>query len=660
VVAVAALTLGTATASAETLPATCTNLQTQIDAAAAKAPNHGEGVVVQLNGLCEATNLKTKTGVTVPKGSNFTLEGAPGTTSGFDGKGVTEPMLRDISHEAVGKMTISDLVFQHANVTGAAAALVLDAARLTLSGDSFIENTDQGGQGGALYVDISPGSCATTGSLALMIAASTFRANKLVASGSNTGGAAWVDENCPAATSYLQGNAFEGNTLEVSGSAEMYTGGALTVQGNGAGEAAIPLAQTGNVFDSNRLLATGGPANYGGGGEWLDGMSLTSVGDRFSRNSIPGTTGAHWSWGGGLGILNNSCNEHTPTQSTLENAVVAGNSIGSGLAEDLGGAGIYIGCGPSTSLSNHLSLLDSTVTENTVPTGGVAGIDGGSEDQLVLGNSIVANDVGGSETAGFNGAGGSLTASYSDLCATGSSSSPFTGTGNICANPLLADNGNPASFDVHETGSSPTIDAGSNALVPGGLTTGFFGEARLQSARSYVPPCSPGVESVGAQLYPAVVDIGANEYGPLAVPALAISCPRSTPLTPHSTFAFPASAVRASGVLGLTFKGLGAGKLAVLGTFKVSKTVVSIVKGHRTRRHKLEPVVYGRASYTVSSSGTVKIQLKPTKRALAALKRRKRLQVLLSITFTGTGELPTTHTHTITIKYVKPHPKVHG
>jgi hypothetical protein len=229
VVAVAALTLGTATASAETLPATCTNLQTQIDAAAAKAPNHGEGVVVQLNGLCEATNLKTKTGVTVPKESNFTLEGAPGTTSGFDGKGVTEPMLRDISHEAVGKMTISNLVFEHANVTGAAAALALDAARLTLSDDSFIENTDQGGQGGALYVDISPGSCATTGSLALTIAASTFRANRLVATTSNTGGAAWVGQTCPAATSYLQDDVFESNTLEVSGSG-MYTGGAITVR----------------------------------------------------------------------------------------------------------------------------------------------------------------------------------------------------------------------------------------------------------------------------------------------------------------------------------------------------------------------------------------------------------------------------------------------
>jgi hypothetical protein len=658
-VAVTALALSTATASAETLAANCTNLQTQINAAAAKEPHHGEGVVVQLNGLCEAANLSTKTGVTIPKESNFTLEGAPGTTSGFDGKGVTEPMLRDISHEAVGKLTISNLVFEHGSTTtGGAAGLAIDAARLTLSGDSFIENTDQGGQGGALYVDISPGSCAATGSLALTITGSTFRANKLVTSGSNTGGAAWLGQTCPTATSYLQDDVFESNTLEVSGT-EMYTGGALTVQGNGASEAAIPLVQTGNVFDSNRLLATGGPANYGGGGEWLDGMSLTSVGDRFSRNSIPGTTGAHWSWGGGLGILNNECNVHTPTQSTLENAVVAGNSIGAGLAEDLGGAGIYIGCGPSTSLSNHLTLLDSTVTENTVPTGGVAGIDGGSEDQLVLGNSIVANDVGGSETAGFNGAGGSLTASYSDLCA-GSSSSPFAGTGNICANPLLADNGSPSSFDVHETSSSPTIDAGSNGLVQG-LTTDYYGSVRVQSSRLVrtVQLAGTCILGTGFALAPAIVDMGASEYPQASVPQPAGGCVPKTTISP-TVFAFPASTDHASGVLGLTFKGLGAGKLAVLGTFDMSKTVVSIVKGHRTRRHKLETVVYGRASYTVSSSGTVKIQLKPTKRALAILKRRKHLRVLLSITFTHTGELPTTHKQTITVRYVKPHPKRHG
>jgi hypothetical protein len=78
--------LAATAASAETLTATCANLQAKLTAAAAKAPNHGEGDVVQLEGLCDATSLKGKLGVTIPKESNFTLEGTPDTTSGFDGK----------------------------------------------------------------------------------------------------------------------------------------------------------------------------------------------------------------------------------------------------------------------------------------------------------------------------------------------------------------------------------------------------------------------------------------------------------------------------------------------------------------------------------------------------------------------------------------------
>lgn len=53
---------------------------------------------------------------------------------------------------------------------------------------------------------------------------------------------------------------------------------------------------------------------------------------------------------------------------------------------------------------------------------------------------------------------------------------PFAGTGNICADPALAGVG---TGDAHETASSPTIDAGSNALVPSGVTSDFFGQPRI-------------------------------------------------------------------------------------------------------------------------------------------------------------------------------------
>jgi hypothetical protein len=646
--AVSVLALGAASATAETLKATCATLQAKLDAAAAKA-DHGEGVAVQLEGMCDAASLVTNKGVTLPKGSDFTLEGATGTTSGLDGEGVEDTLLTVAEGGSVGTMTIADLTFEHANVSASAGALRLSAEGLTLSDDDFLENTVHGGEGAAATLFVGPSSCAAASRPALTIAGSTFRANSAVNPDENGfGGAMLVLLDCPQAQSVLQHDAFEANTLEVGGPG-VSSGGGLAILGS-ASEAAVPVQQTDDAFDSNRILAAGEPGDYGGGGEWVQGVDLTSVGDRFSRNSLPGTSGANWSWGAGLGILGTSCSEKTPTESTLQDAVVAGNSIGAGEAKDLGGAGIYIGCDNSLTAPNHLSLLDSTVTENTVPSGAVAGIDGNAEDRLALENSIVANDVGGGETGGFDGPGGSLTATYSDLCAP-NSSAPFAGAGNICANPLLADNGNAASFDVHETDASPTIDAGSNALVPEGLSSDFYGNPRIVSGTTKYS-CA----SNGSFPGPAVVDIGADE-APAGTRVIVPSClpPRPTP----SIFAFPALTQRASGLLALSFNGLTTGKLTVLGTFKVSRTVVSIVKGHRRRRRKLETVVYGRASYTVSAPGNAKIRLKPTRRALALLKKRKRLRVLLTITFNGTGESPTTHAQTITVKYVKPHSKRH-
>jgi hypothetical protein len=649
---VAVLALGASAASAETLPATCANVQAQLNAAAAKSPNHGEGDVVQLTGLCEAASLKSKLGVTIPKESNFTLEGAPGTTSGFAGEGVEHTLLHTPEGEPAGTIAIVNLTFERASISDASGgALKIYAHGLTLSGDAFLENTVHTGEGAAASIVVSPASCASSVQPVLTIARSTFRANSVVNTGENGfGGAVSVFLGCTLVPSVVEHDSFEANSLQAGGS-NASAGGGLALIGS-ADEAAIPVVQADNVFDSNQILVGGEPGEYGGGGEWAQGIDLTSVGDRFSRNSLPGTSGASWSWGGGIGILNDSCSEKTPTQSTLEDAVITGNSIGAGEAKDLGGAGIYIGCDQSTTAPNHLALLDSTVTENSVPSGGVAGIDGHPEDHLAIENSIVANDSGGAEIGGFNGPGGVLTATYSDVCAAGSSA-PLAGAGNICANPLLADNGNPSSFDVHETAASPTIDAGSNALVPSGLTSDFYGNPRIVSSTT------KGSCGDGSFPGPAVVDIGADEAPAgtrvIMPPCLSIRQP------PHpSTFALPSFGQRPSGLVALTFAGLARGEMTVLGTFKVSRTVVSIVKGHHKRRHKLETVVYGRASYTVSTPGNVKIQLKPTKHALALLKKRKHLQVLLTITFTGVGDSPTTHEKTITVTYVKPRPKHHG
>ncbi|MGA2009514.1 MAG: hypothetical protein ABSH51_03115 [Solirubrobacteraceae bacterium] len=119
----------------------------------------------------------------------------------------------------------------------------------------------------------------------------------------------------------------------------------------------------------------------------------------------------------GLGALAGPALAGATSQFT--DLVVAGNSIDPGNALGLpaarGGAGIYAGCTPGGQGYN-LTLVDSTVSGNAV-----------------------------------------------DESAVDAPTTPYAGTGNICAAPALAA---PATGDVHETASSPTIDAGSNALVP--------------------------------------------------------------------------------------------------------------------------------------------------------------------------------------------------
>ncbi len=640
------------TATATTLNATCSNVQERINEAAKSA---GADTVV-LNGMCKA-------GATLPKEASFTLQGAPGTTSGFDGEGTSGPLLS--TPELAGAMTIENMTFEHARRTSSTNGgdLDVDLRQLTLRNDEFVDDTDEtaaGANGGGAFVDVEPSSgasCQPGEPPALTVTGSTFLEDRAVSTGAavyTDGGGLYAFFHCGGRTSVVEGDVFERDHVEAKGSVGL---GGLTAGGGLAllsftteHGGTLPVQQRSDVFDSN---AVSGPtsANDGGGGEWLEGMSLASVGDRFSRNSLTGTTGSAWSWGGGLGILGTECNEN-PTESALEDAVVAANSIGAGTPADLGGAGIYVGCeGANVKSSNHLRLLDSTVTANSVATaGGVAGIEGHSQDQLAIANSIVAGNAG-AQLRGFTGAGGSLSSQFSDVCDE-AGTAPLAGAGNICADPKLADDGSTSSYDVHESPASPTIDAGSNALVAGGLTTDFFGAPRVQPSHAVLPPCSPGA-TIGYVPGPAVVDMGAAEYGPVAVPAIAFVCLSAT--KPSSVFAFPAVHIGRGGELRLTFKGLPTGRVSVKGTFKRTRIVVERVKGHRRRVRRTQTVVYGSTAFTVTTTRSARtVRLKPSRTALAYLKAHRKLSLRLTITFTATGAVPSTQHKTILVRYVKP------
>jgi hypothetical protein len=637
-------------AGAVTLPTGCGGLKKTIATAAAD-PNHGEGDTVVLTGMCNAANLKSSTGVVLPALANFSIEGAAGTTSGFDGAGVTESLLRSEGFEAVGALTLRNLTFEHAATSASrGGALSLTVGRLTLADDSFIENVNHGAFGAGAYVFVpepKAGCPASTSPPAVAVTGSTFRSNTLSEASVADGAGLWISTICALPGYLFEDNTFEGNTIELGGSGEALGAGLMFE--NVSSSLPSPVAQRDNMFDSNRILGASAESDFGGGGEWLEGASVSSAGERFSRNAIPGSEGSHWSWGGGLGILNTNCNAATATESTLANAVVAGNSIGAGTPGDLAGAGVYVGCSPSSTHPNHLALLDSTVTENRVGAGGVAGVAGNPGDQLILANSIVASNSGGDEVGGFTGPGGSLSASSSDVCAPGGAS-PLPGAGNICADPMLIDAGDPASFDVRETPASPTVDAGSNPLVPAGLTTDHYGATRIQAARSFLPPCH-GSGSTAYTLGPAVVDMGAGELGPQPVPLIAILCPAPVP---RSSFSFPALVQRAAGALVLAFKGLAAGRLTVLATFRLTRTIVHTVKGRRHRTHRTETVTYGHATHTAAVAGDVALALKPNRRALALLRHRRRLNVTFAITFAQPGLLPSTQTRVLSVRYIAP------
>jgi hypothetical protein len=481
--------VGAASAGATTIQTDCSGLQAALDTVSS------DGTIV-LSGMCSGS-------YTLSSGAAFTLEGAPGTTSGFDGAGATGPLLGNGASTEAGAMTLSHLTFQHANLTNA-SALSIRASRVMLSDDSFLENEEHGEGAHAAFVDVgqSQQDCpSATGPAAITLTDSTFSGNKLVLMSSEEGGgAAWLQDTCALSRTVLEDNTFDANTIESDGTEEEVQVAGAGLQFVGSKTLPTPVNQSGNVFDTNSIVATP-PAfgNYGGGGEWLEYASVTSVGDRFSHNTIAGThspSDARWSWGAGLGIITPAsiCNESRLPESTLEDAVITGNTIEPGTTSDLGGGGIYVGC-------SHLRVLDSTVTLNMAPIG--AGIEGEPGDQLDLANSIVAEDSPGNEIAGFDESGGSVMSSFSDICAYAGAREPLAGAGNICANPLLADNGDPISFDVHETASSPTIDAGSNALVPSGLTTDAFGTARILAGHT---GCTGS--------FPAVVDMGAAELQP--------------------------------------------------------------------------------------------------------------------------------------------------
>lgn len=291
----------------------------------------------------------------------------------------------------------------------------------------------------------------------------------------------------PAQTVTLTNNKFIDNEVKGGVNYDLY-GGAVGMAPQ-VREFGFRVTQSGNLFQGNHItgaLTSGYGA--GGGAEWGIGVPITSTRDKFLDNQV-NVTGATAipPLGGALGLLSTHQNIAGASSTTLVRASFTGADDlfrgNSDPSTDGWGGAIYTGgvtsinCTSPAACPSSLALYDSTITGNSVPASGGEGaaIWGGPADSLTLENSIVYGNKGVSgapEIFGYS----KPKFSYDDACTVAGGKKALTGKGDICANPELTTLG-------LETIKSPTIDRGSNALVPKGLTTDLAGHRRITEGK---------------------------------------------------------------------------------------------------------------------------------------------------------------------------------
>jgi hypothetical protein len=520
---------------------TCATLQNDVNSATA-------GEVLQLPSVVCPINLS------VANTNAFTLEGAAGGGTVLKPSVTSDPIVYG-GPSAPVTFTLSGLSFAG---TTAAAAILLESPgeAVTISGDTFTNNDYSSGFGAAVSIQTQsePGTIATqptvirndkftgnqassAGAVALLgsnpitLSGNTFMSNAgpfeggavaifgtdhattnpIQISGNTFGGSAPSDGNTSANSAgalalipgqgqpvTISGNTFENNA--VTGSAQYgREGGAVYILAST--DLTGTISQSHNVFADNLIDATEGNPDLAaaGGAEFATGGgAVHSTADVFTGNRVASDDGQP-PWGGAVAVAASGGSPAQPAVFVADDDLFENNSTAAG---GWGGA-IYTGAPPATCTSgcpaDTVTLNDSTIVSNTVDAG--TGSEGGAiwgspADVLTLHNSIVFGNSPKSEIYGFATSPPAI--ADSDVCSEAGGPAVPSHVRNICANPLLASNG-------AETAASPTIDAGSNALVPAGLTTDLVGAPRIRASRVICLGLRPG-------LGPAIVDMGAYEF----------------------------------------------------------------------------------------------------------------------------------------------------
>jgi len=209
------------------------------------------------------------------------------------------------------------------------------------------------------------------------------------------------------------------------------------------------------TFSGNSAIDGGGMLNF-------DYSSPTVTSCTFSGNSAD-------SGGGGMFNI-------THSSPTVDGCTFDSNSA-------------YIGGGAHNENYSSPELTNCTFSDNTADNKGGGMYNDDSSPTVTnctfSGNSAYYGDgmyndnssptvtnciLWGNGEAIYDDNGAAPTVSYCDV------QGGYSGTGNIDADPMFA---NPGADDYHLQPGSPCIDAGSNAAVPGGLTTDFEDEPRI-------------------------------------------------------------------------------------------------------------------------------------------------------------------------------------
>ena len=312
------------------------------------------------------------------------------------------------------------------------------------------------GSGGGLYASDGTTTLTTT----------TIRGNSATKGGgglANSGG-----------TTTLTNVTASGNTAGTNGGGLFDQGGMTTLtnstlSGNSASSDGGGLDNLGGTATLTNVTVSGNSAGTDGGGLYTSGGMTTLIDVTVSGNSATSS-------GGGLDNLGGTA--------TLTNVTVSGNSAGTD------GGGLYTSGGTTT-------LNDVTVSGNSAISSG-GGVDnlGGT---TTLNNTIVAGQKAGGDISGV------VSGSF-NLIGTGGSGGLMSGVdGNLVgvANPGLAplgSYGGPTQTMPLLYGS-PAIGAGSDALVPAGITTDQTGSPRFFNGN---------------------VDIGAYELQVVIVPSFVV------------------------------------------------------------------------------------------------------------------------------------------